>query len=298
MELKKPLSFSNQVKSLIQHGIIVSDESKAKKVLSEVNYYRLSGYALQYRIEPHRSDCMPGITFEHLCALYSFDVLLRSLLRKYLEELELLYRTKISYYFSMNKCQKAPHSQHYNVENYYRKDKFEQVIKNFNREREYFSDSLIVSHHARWYDNKMPLWVMVELMSFTNLSKYFSCMYYSNQKDIAQRQKFSVKELTNHLHAFSVLRNKCAHGARLYNTKISPPISLKTGFLRKYPNVFNDTLFAYFIVLVQHLSKCQSKLEFISELVQLCDRFSKDIKLNHIGLTEDYERILKESASI
>lgn len=34
------------------------------------------------------------------------------------------------------------------------------------------------------YSSKMPLWVIVELMSFSNMSKLYSSMYYSEKDAI------------------------------------------------------------------------------------------------------------------
>ena len=41
---------------LVSHGIIISDREKAKDVLKRVNYYRVTGYALQFRQDPSSSD--------------------------------------------------------------------------------------------------------------------------------------------------------------------------------------------------------------------------------------------------
>ena len=55
MDLKKPLTFDEQLDKLASHGIIISDREKAKDVLKRVNYYRVTGYALQFRQEPSGS---------------------------------------------------------------------------------------------------------------------------------------------------------------------------------------------------------------------------------------------------
>ena len=52
MELKKPLTFEEQIEKLKSHGMIIEDEERVKKVLSEINYYRFTGYVLQYRKSP------------------------------------------------------------------------------------------------------------------------------------------------------------------------------------------------------------------------------------------------------
>ena len=46
MELKGPLSFSQQVKRLQEHGMCISDPKDAERKLSKINYYRFTGYAL------------------------------------------------------------------------------------------------------------------------------------------------------------------------------------------------------------------------------------------------------------
>ena len=44
MDLKKPLTFDEQLDKLIVHGMIVADREKAKDILKRVNYYRFTGY--------------------------------------------------------------------------------------------------------------------------------------------------------------------------------------------------------------------------------------------------------------
>ena len=56
MDLKKPLTFDEQLDKLASHGIIISDREKAKDILKRVNYYRFTGYALQFRQDHTRSE--------------------------------------------------------------------------------------------------------------------------------------------------------------------------------------------------------------------------------------------------
>ena len=64
MDLKKTLTFDEQLDKLIVHGMIVADREKAKDILKRVNYYRFTGYALQFRQESSGSDYIEGTTFE------------------------------------------------------------------------------------------------------------------------------------------------------------------------------------------------------------------------------------------
>lgn len=230
MELKPPMSYEELLNKLIEHGIVVDDRNRAIDILKSVNYYRFTGYALQFRVSPEDSTYVENTNFDTVYNLYMVDEKLRDLFRMYIEKAEVYYRTQITYGFAMNKGTQPPYDQHYDENNYYNKNGYKEVIESFKREKNYYKDSLIVKHHKDKYDSKMPLWVMVELMSFSNLSKLFSSMYYSEKDAIAQAVGISKTTLENHLHCLSVLRNKCAHAARLYNTEFNPPAKFHIDF--------------------------------------------------------------------
>ena len=138
----------------------------------------------------------------------------------------------------------------------------------------------------------MPLWVMVEMMSISDVSKLYSCMYYSEQDAIAKVAGTGRKTLKNHLHCISILRNKCSHAARLYNTTFYPPVELSETFLRENTSVDNDTLFAYMIALVKRLPKKEQKQQLIDELDQLLIKYADRIVLSEIGFPIEWKRIL------
>ena len=75
MELKKPLIFDEQLDKLAVHGMIITDREKAKDILKKVNYYRFTGYALQFRQDTSGSDYIAGTTFETVYHLYKVDIL-------------------------------------------------------------------------------------------------------------------------------------------------------------------------------------------------------------------------------
>ena len=103
MDLKKPLTFDERLDKLASHGIIISDREKAKDVLKRVNYYRVTGYALQFRQDPSSSDYIEGTTFETVYHLYKVDEILRDTFRRYIEKAEVYYRTQIANGFSIAK---------------------------------------------------------------------------------------------------------------------------------------------------------------------------------------------------
>jgi abortive infection bacteriophage resistance protein len=183
--LKTPLNVPQQLSQFQSHGVLVQDEAAALSILERVSYYRLSGYALEFRTSAHSDRYTPGTTIEQIYDRYRFDEDLRHILRKYLEIAEIFYRTQIANIISLRKCSQPPHEQHYDSANYYRKEYFQDLMVQLRKQLHYYKDSLFIQHHMGKYHGRMPLWVLVEVMSLSMLSKYYSCLYRSDQEAIA-----------------------------------------------------------------------------------------------------------------
>lgn len=293
MGLKKPLSIKDQIKKLETHGMAIPDYALAENILNRVSYYRFSGYALQFRTSPSDSNYMAGTNFETVHKIYKFDAELRSLLRSYIERVEIYFRMQVAHGFSMNKCMKFPHDQHYDEKNFYNKAGYMQVMEGIQREQNYYKDSLIVQHHKNKYGSKMPLWAIVELSSFSNLSKLYNAMYISEQGSIAKNVSISRQTLSNHLHCLSVMRNKCAHAARLYNTTFHPEAKFNSGFLRRNPEVHNDSLFSYLLVLVKRQPQQKYRDQLVEELISLIKQYDSFLDLKLLGFPTNYKALLK-----
>lgn len=134
MDLKKPYTIKEQIDKIRDHGIIISDENFATKILMEISYYRLSGYMLQYRVSTDSHEMVTGIHFETIYKIYSFDEEIRALLRMYIEKAEFYYKCLIGNNFAELKCQKAPYDQHYDIRNYYDKGGIESTLQNFSKQ--------------------------------------------------------------------------------------------------------------------------------------------------------------------
>lgn len=294
MELKPPLTFEEQIKRLERHGMIIDSKDNALTILKQVNYYRFTGYALENRKNQHSSDYQIGTSFQAVCQRYQFDVEMRHILRKAIECAEIYYRTQISYVFSNRKCIDPPHDQHYDRKNYYRKEAFDRLVENIKRETSYYRDSLIVHHHKLKYGNRMPLWVLVEVMTFSSLSKFYKCMYFSDQEAIAKVVGTSAAILGNNLHCLANLRNKCAHAGRLYGKVFNPPVSLGRKFLQRHPEVKNDTLFGYVVMLIKRLPDKKHRMEFIDDVLLVIKKYESEITLSEVGFPTFYEAILKK----
>lgn len=298
MDLKAPISIDEQLEKLKAQGMIITNDAETKKMLSEINYYRFTGYALRHRIQPDKSNYVSGTTFDEIYSIYMLDEAIRNILRKYIERVEVYYRTLIAHNYALAKCIDPPHDQHYDENNFYNKTGYQQVMESFKKEKNYYKDSLIVKHHKLKYNNRMPLWVIVELISFSNTSKLYNSMYESERNLIASKAGTGGETLVNHLHCLSVLRNKCAHAARLYDTTFYPPAKFTTKYLKSHPELNNKTLFAYILVLLRRLPDIRYKQKLADDIIYIAELYARDIDLEAIGFPENYKSLLYSNINI
>ncbi len=292
MNLKHPLTIEQQIQKLEAHGMHIPNFDKAKRFLSAVNYYRFTGYALEYRKGIHCSDYIPGTDFETVAKIYEFDEGLRHILRKYIEDAEVYYKTQIAYTFSLAKCTQPPHNQHYLAANYYKANKFAELLRHVYKEEHYFHDTAFIQHHVHTYDNQMPLWVLVEIVTFSTLSKLYNCMYLSDQESIASSVGTSARILRNNLHAMAILRNKCAHASRLYNDAMSLPAAFSPKFLRHHRHLEANSIFAYIVMLSKRLPNNASRAMLQNNIMHLVAEYEDCINLKLMGFPDNWQLLL------
>ena len=97
----------------------------------------------------------------------------------------------------------------------------------------------------------------------------------------------------NHMHVLSVLRNKCCHGARLYNTVFHPSVQLGRYYLKKHPEVAVDTLFAAILALLRFAPTQDAKEKWCAELCACIQKYRVYMELEYIGFPQNYEQLLR-----
>lgn len=295
MDLKRPCSFEQQIAQLQRHGMIITDFLKAKSVLEHINYYRFTGYALSFRVDSSGKMYKPMTNFDEVLNIYNFEERLKALIYPSISRVEIFTRTQIAYWFSMRENSSKPYNAHYNLNNYYNKKQAHEVLDSLKTEEARNSDFLFIQHHKDCYDDKMPLWVMVELLSFGNLVKLYNSMYINDKEAIAKGMGTTGDTLKNHLLCLSKLRNKCAHYSRLYGKDIAynPPAKILPRILTNNPELTGNTLFAYLYVLARRLPSRENKQSFWNAVLNLMDEYKMKIDLSEIGAPSNYKIIFK-----
>lgn len=226
---KPPLSIENQLKLLSKRGMIISDQARAKRYLSFISYYRLSGYwfPFQHRDDsPAHDDFQPGTNFDTILDRYVFDRQLRVLIMDAVERIEVAARTTISNTLctALNNSRWYLESRHF-VEKFDHNEFLSRVEQELQKQQK---DAAFLRHYQEKYDSteKPPSWIAFEVLPFGMVSRIFAHLYPSEQKTIAGLFGLPHERLRSWLHAVSHLRNLCAHHHRVWNRKfrINPSV--------------------------------------------------------------------------
>jgi len=283
--IKTPKTFEEQLEILKNRGLIINDEALALAVLKEINYYRLSGYMLSLKSKDNLF--LPNITFENIYSIYKFDKQLRLLLLDIIENIEIKFRTHISYHIA-HKYGSVGYRDPKNFNNKEFHSKFLlDLEENINRNKH---KELFIEHHIKKYAGKFPIWVVVEILSFGNLSKLFTNMRKEDKEIICETYyKIPFQYIESWLHHLSYIRNVCAHYSRLYNKTFTvfPKFSNRDKRLFKPTRKIFDTIFS-----LKKICNDKDWLNFIKSLDNLFIN-NPIIKKKLLGFPDNWLELLK-----
>jgi abortive infection bacteriophage resistance protein len=286
-QLKPPTTYIQQVQKLRSRGCIISDEPFCIKVLSQINYYRLTAYFLPFK-KPD-SNYLPGTDFNTVYQIYEFDRNMRNLLFATIEEVEIYLRAEFAYYHAHNYGATGyMNSANYNS----RKHNHNSFTEKIKTEISQNKKVLFVEHHQKNYGGQFPVWVITELFTFGMLSYFFGDMLTSDQKNLARKMYGTIpKNLVSWLRCCTDLRNICAHYGRLY-------FRIFTAIPAFVPGLSSNSarrLFGAILALKElYPDKGKWNSGTHSDLVNLINSYSGVVNLNHIGFPVDWESVLKK----
>ena len=223
VRVKNWLSHADQAKLLAGRGLLISDLQECEARLSQVNYYRWSGYFRYFQVAPHAGDnsFVPGTTFDEIWEIYSVDAHLRSALVPLLESPEVLLRASYAYVVG----QKTAPTGLYLDDAYFSGTPNSESLsaacrKDLDRSRERFilryKDVSQADPHA-----SLPVWSAVESFSFGTLSKCIQRADQGTLKDeVADVIGVPRDGFDTRVRALVYLRNRCAHHARLWRHSV------------------------------------------------------------------------------
>ena len=282
--IKPPTTHNEQIDLLKKRKLIILDDAKANSILKDTNYYRLSGYMLSVKKDDEFFD---GTTFEQICDYHNFDKKLRQILFDIIEDIEIAFRSRIAYYIAHKYGPLSYKSSNVFLNKNMHSSFLEEVNRKINSA---YKQELFIKHHFLKYNGEIPVWVLVEILSFSSLSKLFSNMKNEDKKEFSKIYYNSKNwYFQSWIHHLVYIRNICAHFSRLY----CKFLVIKPKFLEKDLKLIRptDKIFDTFFILKKFYCDKNRYVTLLSEIDDLFIHFPNIIK-KHIGFPENWKEIL------
>ncbi|PVZ70314.1 Abi family protein [Pelagibaculum spongiae] len=303
LTVAKPFKeYRELVNSLDSRGMFIIDHERASRKLSQVGYYRLSGFwyscreierdqngdVVIFHRKPKRLEkFLPQTDFDEVFKLYLFDKRLRLLFLDAIERIEINLKTVLAHELGRIDELAYQNSDFINpnqLKDYFRNNQRKNAWDEWSR-RQGSELSRSKEDSIMWHKNsgrEMPIWVVVEAWSFGTLSKYFELLKRTHQNKIANRLGVSNPALlVRWLQEMNILRNRCAHHTRIWNQTANNPIGIPTGnaedaqYFSRFPFAQDNKkkIFSLIVIIWYLVQKIGPNSDWIQHIIQEMDSF-------------------------
>ena len=270
--------------------MLIPDAEKASRFLGNVGFYRFRGYLEPFVDQAANTSPRPfqaGASFDTVVELYEFDAQLRTLLLEAFNRIEVSLRAQWTYHLSYTHGGGEYSHQDPTLFSKDHSKNFAELSQEYQRHGK-------AAHH---YDfSACPIWAVVEVMTFGQLSRWYSDTMKQIQRQIANHYQLHENILRPLLHHLTMVRNICAHHERLWDKnfviKIKVPKRLGT---YKNPALFfnaTDTDKLYnTLVMAAYLTRIiTDNTEWVQRLVDLMNRYS-NIPQHQMGFVPGWQNL-------
>lgn len=259
-------------------GLTASDEKEAKQLLTSVGYFRLKQY-ISADMLSEEQHFKSGVTFQNIVDRYDFDTEIRNVTFAMCQRVEVTIKATMSQTLSQLYTPVLPDAAFMNSEFAIAWKRNIQIARSQARQRQ----EPYVSHHWQYY-HEFPIWVDLELSTFGALSHLFSWLQIEAQKEIAKNFGVQKKYIWSWLHVLTVVRNLCAHQARLLgNTKI-----LKPRIPNRVRSDFPSDSYASIIFMASVILSKREFSTFIHQLSLITHEFEGRVEVCDLGLDTNW----------
>lgn len=284
-------TFDEQLQIFKDRKLIIQNDSFVLSKLQRINYYRLSAYFLPFQY-PKKSDnkdiFLEDTTFEDIIQLYYFDSELRKIIFEAIECIEVYFRTQITYYHAL----KYGAFGYLDKQNFKTSESFfDDIINNLKDETKRSQEVFIKHFKDEYQTNDLPIWAVVEVVSFGTISKIYSILKTDEQKEVISKLKgINNNVFRNWLHGLSVVRNICAHHSRLWNKTLGVKFEVPRKLSEFSDIKHNDKIFFVLNVIEYILNSIgEDELNFKTKIKELLHKYPK-INIENMGFIQNWEQ--------
>lgn len=270
--MKRATTTEEQINTLEERGMSITNKKHVTDVLLSVGYYRMGFYWFPFeecqnlnakRIHKFK----PDTTWEKAEALYNFDDRFRNLLSFYLQAIETDIRTYLTY----------------TVSNFYKYDPVwfanpQMVNAKFLAKLDEIYGAVaqneVIKRHRNFHHNDIyaPAWKTIEFFTFGDVLMLYKGIRDEHlQKAIAGRYDIrNIKVFISYADTLRKARNVCAHSHILYDINLST--SIRPGLLKmgekERSNISGVLKVAYYLLSKIDKHKEQELRSAIKQLVE------------------------------
>lgn len=279
MLYKKFLTYDQQIERLIHNkNLIIDDIDSTRDKLRNVGYSILISRYEKPFINLNNQKYISGTTIDDIYFLYKFDNDLRGLVFENVCFIEINLRNLISYHF----CEIYRDNQKAYLDNQnYRKIN----SKNLN-ETEKLDKLLFKLNNFANKNENMPLWILINKLTFGELSKMYSLLNFKIQSNISKNFKdVDERMLGKYLEVLVLYRNLCAHNEKVFSNKIYteiPDTKLhKRLEIEKKGNQYKYGKKDFFsiVIIFYYLLSIEQFMEFKERLSKLISNYFENDRL-------------------
>jgi abortive infection bacteriophage resistance protein len=285
-EHQPTMNLDEQIANLRDKGLIIKDEAYARNILRDISYFRLiKAYSLGLKVK--NGDYYKNIQFEDVVQLYLFDTDFRQSIFPQIEKFEISLRCRTANYFSDKYgILGYEDKNNFNASDEVFSDLFDEITKEISRKSR---TPFIKNFKENYVSGKIPLYALVEVMSFGTLSKFYKNMKNEDKKAISSEYNVSYSYFESWIENLSYVRNICAHYSRLYNAKMTktPRIYKQYASL----GISNSRIFATLLSL-KHLLPNDRHWDDFTQTIELLTEKYASVKLHCIGFPQNWKDVL------
>ena len=283
-------TIDEQLKILIDRGLNVEDENFARKFLLHNNYYRISGYSLTLR----RHDTFSkSATFQNIVDIYNFDHELRHILLKYIEIIEVTFKSIYAYKFT----EKHGPTGYLDEALFTDSEKYNNIMEKAEKQKQTrLPHEAYLKHFIEDLKQDVPLWAYVDLLTISDISFLYSISEQDIKNSVATEYDLKVNQggniLGRFVHSMTIIRNLCAHGSRLYNRLFEQKPSLnkseRTMLIKNADGTIDNSHLYGFIIVMRRLLSAENFSDLKNSIIDLTQKYPF-VSMKFYGFRDDWK---------
>lgn len=228
---KKFLSIEEKIRKVQSRGMEITIEDK--EFIEKYNYYNIFNGYKDLLIE--KNDIYKkGTSFKEIESIYQFDKYISMLFFKEVLKIESIFKTIVAEVFAMKYGYKK---EYFDSKNFFirkgkklNKENFEQLQSEIKKIYIKKDSKGYIKHYLENY-NYVPIWVLVNALSFGNTLYFYQFLRDEARVEVAKRLSYNYKlyekDVVKLLNIVRQYRNSLAHDERFYKLTFPHSVSFK-----------------------------------------------------------------------